>query len=77
MSEGTTAFVSIPYVKGVSERIRLVLDQENVKTGDVFKKPKDRPLEDQVTGTGIVYKVKCKLCSLTKSFVTLGRAKHR
>ena len=32
ISEGTTAFASIPYIKGVSERVRHILGRENVKT---------------------------------------------
>ena len=51
--ECTTVFSLIPYVKGVPERIRRILGQGNVETafrpvktlGDVFKKPKDRPLD--------------------------------
>ena len=70
VSESATAFVSIPYVKAVSEGIQRILGQQNVKTafrpwvktlGDVFQKAKDRPPKHQVTG--IVYKVKCESCS--------------
>ena len=47
-----------------SERIR-------IKTiDDVFKKPKERPSENQVAG--IVYKVECRSCSL----VYIGEAKR-
>jgi len=78
ISEGPTAFASIPYVKGVSERVRRILGRENVKTafrpvktlGDVFRKPKERPHENQVTG--IVYKVECKSCP----FVYIGESKR-
>ena len=49
--ENPKAYASIPYIKGVSERIRRILNRENIKTafkpqktlGHVFKKPKDRP----------------------------------
>ena len=71
-------FVAIPYVEGVSERVLRILKTENIKTalkpvrtlGDVFKKPKDRPETNQVTGT--VYKVACKSCS----FVYIGESKR-
>ena len=47
--ENPKAYGSIPYIKGVSERIRWILNRENIKTafkplktlGHVFKKPKD------------------------------------
>lgn len=73
---GTTTFASIPYIKGVSERIWHILGREDVKTAFrpvktlVFRKPKKCPLENQVTG--LVYKVKCKLCS----FVYIGESKR-
>ena len=49
--ENLKAHASIPYIKGVSERIRRILNRENIRTafkpqktlGHVFKKPKDRP----------------------------------
>ena len=61
-------YTSIPYVKGVSERVKRSLASMNIQTafksmltlGNVFQKPKDRPTEAQVKG--IVYKVKCKFC---------------
>jgi hypothetical protein len=61
--ENPKAYASIPYVKGVSERVRRTLSRENIKTafkpvqtlGNVFKKPKDRPTKEQLKG--IVYKV--------------------
>ena len=64
------AYASIPYIKGVSERIRRILSRENIRTafkplkalGHVFKKPKDRPTKEQLKG--IVYKVSCKTCHL-------------
>ena len=57
---------SIPYIKGVSERIKRILSEVNVQTAfkpmltleNVFRKPKKRPTETQVKG--IVYKFKCK-----------------
>ena len=66
----------IPYVKGVSDRVKRVLKQNNIKTvfkprttlASIFKKSKDRPPEDRVTG--IVYKVECKDCV----FFYVGRA---
>ena len=64
-------YTSIPYVKGVSERVKRTLASMNIKTafkpmltlGNIFRKPKDRPTEAQVKG--IVYKVKCKFCEFT------------
>ena len=64
--ENPRGYASIPYVKGVSERVRRVLNKENIKTtfkpvktlGSIFKKPEHRPTVNQIKG--IVYKVKCK-----------------
>ena len=64
--ESPRGYASIPYIKGVSERVRRVLSRENVRTtfkpvktlGSIFKKPKDCPATNQIKG--IVYKVKCK-----------------
>ena len=58
---------SIPYIKGVSDRIKRILTGVNIQTafnpmltlGNVFRKPKERPTETQVKG--IVYKFKCRL----------------
>ena len=49
--EPRKGFATIPYVKGVSERIKKILNKANITTafkpvrtlGTVFKKPKDRP----------------------------------
>ncbi len=76
--ESPRGYASIPYVKGVSERVRHVLSRENirstfkpVKTLDsIFKKPKDRPSTNQIKG--IVYKVKCKICD----FAYVGESKR-
>ena len=65
-------------MKEVSERIRRVLNRENIKTafkplktlGNVFKKPKDRPTKEQLKG--IVYKVSCR----TGSFTYVGESKR-
>ena len=65
------AFATIPYVKGVSERIQKILNKANITTafkpirtlGTVFKKSKDRP--PIVACKGIVYKVDCKSCDFT------------
>lgn len=54
--ENPKVYASIPYVKGVSERIRRILNRENIKTdfkplktlSNVFKKRKDRPTKDRV-----------------------------
>ena len=54
-------YTNIPYVKGVSERIKRTLASMNVQTafkpmltlGNVFRKPKDRPTEAQVRGLSI------------------------
>ena len=61
----------IPFVQGVSDRVKRVLKQNNIKTvfkpmttlASIFKKPKDRPPEDRVTG--IVYKVECNDCTFS------------
>ena len=60
----------VPYVKGVSDQAKRALQQSGVKTVfkpvrtlAIFKKPKDRPTEDRITGT--VYKVDCKNCEFT------------
>jgi hypothetical protein len=64
-------YTSIPYIKGVSERVKRILTRSNIRTaykplmtlGDVFRKPKDRPSDAQVKG--IVYKFKCRSCTFT------------
>ena len=56
--ENPKAYASIPYIKGVLERVRRILSRENVKTafkpmqtlGNVFKKPKDQPTKEQLKG---------------------------
>ena len=61
----------IPYIKGVSERIKRILSGANIQTAfkpmltlaNVFRKQMDRPAETQVKG--IVYKFKCKSCDFT------------
>ena len=61
----------IPYVQGVSDRVKRVLKQNNVKAvfkpittlAFIFKKPKDLPPMDRVTG--VVYKVECKDCTFS------------
>ena len=76
--ESPRGYASIPYIKGVSERVRRVLSRENVRTtfkpvktlGSIFKKPKDRPATNQIKG--IVYKVKCKTCD----FAYVGESKR-
>ena len=53
-----TGFAVVPYVKGVSDHVRRALQQSGVKTvfksvrtlASIFKKPKDRPSEDRITG---------------------------
>ena len=59
----------IPYVKGVSEKIKSILTRAGVRTAfkpivtleNVFKKPKERPQEMRTKA--IVYK--CESCSFT------------
>ncbi|XP_078353258.1 uncharacterized protein LOC144638030 [Oculina patagonica] len=76
--ESPRGYASIPYIKGVSERVRRVLSRENIRTtfkpvktlGSIFKKPKDRPATNQIKG--IVYKVKCKTCD----FAYVGESKR-
>ena len=56
--ENPRGYASIPHVKGVFERVRRVLNKENIKTtfkpvktlGSIFKKPKDRPSVNQIKG---------------------------
>ena len=58
----------LPYVKGLSERLKRILEKAGVRTAlkpcqtlaDVFRVPKERP-----TVKSIVYKVKCNSCSFT------------
>ncbi|KAL9966943.1 hypothetical protein ACROYT_G025090 [Oculina patagonica] len=67
--ENPKAYTSIPFVKGVSERVRRISSRENIKTafkpvrtlGNIFKKPKGRPNKERLKG--IVYKVTCRTCS--------------
>ena len=76
--EEPRGYTSIPYIKGVSERIKRILSGVNIQTafkymlilGNVFRKPKDRPDETQVKG--IVYKFKCKSCD----FTSMGESKR-
>ena len=64
-------FATLPYVKGVSEQVKNVLNKTNIKTAfkpiltlaHYFRKPKDRPKETKTKG--IVYKVKCRSCDFT------------
>ena len=59
----------VPYVEGVSDRVKRTLQHFNIKTAfkpihtlaSVLKKPKDRPSEEKIAG--IVYKVECKDCN--------------
>ena len=61
-------FVTLPYIKGISEQIARTLNQSNinaahkpVKTvGSFFKKPKDK--FDQDLSTRVVYEISCKDC---------------
>ena len=61
----------IPYVKGVSEKIKSILTRAGVRTAikpivtleNVLKKPKERPQE--IRTKAIVYKFKCESCSFT------------
>ena len=76
--ESPKAYTSIPYIKGVSERVRRILSRKNIKTafkpmqtlGNVFKKPKDWPTKEQLKG--IVYKVSCR----TRPFAYVGESKR-
>ena len=69
--ENPKAYASIPYIKGVSERIRRILNRENIRTAfkpiktlvHVIKKPKDVSPKEQLKG--IVYKVSCRTCPFT------------
>ncbi len=76
--ENPKVYTSIPYVEGVSERVRRILSRENIKTAfkpvrtleNIFKKPKDRPNKERLKG--IVYKVTCRTCS----FAYVGERKR-
>ena len=69
--ENSRGFAVLPYVKGVSERIKRTLKRANIRTAfrpletlsKIFRKPKDRAVDFKVPG--IVYKVKCKDCHFT------------
>ena len=58
----------IPYVKGVSEKVKSILTRAGIRTAfkpivtleNVFKKPKERPQEMRTKA--IVYKFKCQSC---------------
>ena len=62
------AFISIPYVQGVSEPIKKVLAQVDIEVAlkphrmlsSVFRKPKDRILESEKSG--LVYEIPCRDC---------------
>ena len=61
----------VPYVQGISDRLKCTLQQFNIKTAfkpictlaSVFKKPKDRPWEEKIVG--IIYRVECKDCDFS------------
>ena len=68
----------VPYVQGISDRIKRTLQHFNIRTAfkpirtldSVFKKPKDRPSEEKIAG--IVYRVECKDCD----FSYIGESKQ-
>ena len=76
--EAPKGYTCIPYVRGISETINRILAGAKVRTaykpvttlGEVFQKPKYRPLKSQLKG--IVYKFKCKSCD----FVYIGESKR-
>ena len=61
--------VIIPYIKGLSERIRTELNKFNICTmfkphntlRNILVKPKDRT--DKMNQAGIIYHIKCEDCS--------------
>ena len=61
----------VPYVQGISDRVKRTLQQFNIKTAfkpmqtlaSVFKKPKERPSEEKIAD--IVYRVQCKGCDFS------------
>ena len=63
-----SAFISIPYVQGVSEPIKRVLAQVGIGVAlkphcmlsSVFRKPKDRIVESEKSG--LVYEIPCRDC---------------
>ena len=64
-------FTTIPYIGGVSEPIKKILNQHNIQValkpyktiGSMFPKPKD-PVSTQDT-RGVIYKISCNECSKT------------
>ena len=70
--------VVVPYVQGISDRVKRTLQQFNIKTAikpirtlaSVFKTTKDCPSEEKIAG--IVYRVECKDCD----FSYIGESKR-
>ena len=69
-----TGLAVAPYVKGVSDQVKRALQQSGVKTvfkpmrtlASIFKKPKDRPSEDRITGIRNPCLVFCRVASTMK-----------
>jgi len=67
-SQTRKGFVTLLYIKGISEKIARTLKRFNVNAahkpvktvGSILKKPKDK--FDQDLSTGVVYKISCKDC---------------
>ena len=67
--EQDRAFVVLPYIKDVSEKITRTLNKFNVRVShksthtisSILKKPKDRI--DKISTTGVVYRINCKECN--------------
>ena len=74
-------YAVLPYVKGVTERVRRVLSQQNIKVAtkpvntirQIVSKPKDR-VED-LKKTGVIYQIPCSDCT-TVYIGETGRALH-
>ena len=68
---GPAGLAVVPYVQGVSDRVKRTLQHFNIRTAfkpirtlaSVCKKPKDRPSEEKIAG--IVYSVECKDCDFS------------
>ena len=66
--EPATAFVIIPYIQGVTEPIKRILNSHNVKVaqkpfqtlGHIFAKPKDPVTKEQRTDA--IYSIPCNDC---------------
>ena len=67
-SQTNRGFITLPYLRGISEKIARTLNQFNINVGhkpvmtigSILKKPKDKFSKD--LSTGVIYKINCKDC---------------